>query len=154
MGHPISRKAVPLSQKSNARASSSLEREITTHSSILAWRIPCTEESGRLQSKGSQRIRHDWSNLAHTYSYVYTSPKSPIIFFSNTLICAVSFPPPIEENHDFWSHKWLLTLSNVCWIREFMIFLILNLTAALILLFLFKVNIVIWPTNGMGGYPP
>ena len=37
-----------------------LEKEMATHSSILAWRIPCTEEPGRLQSMGSQRVRHDW----------------------------------------------------------------------------------------------
>ena len=35
------------------------------HSSILAWRIPWTEEPGRLQSIGSQRVRHDWGDLAH-----------------------------------------------------------------------------------------
>ena len=35
-----------------------LEEEMATHSSILAWRIPWTEEPGRLQSIGSQRIRH------------------------------------------------------------------------------------------------
>ena len=36
-----------------------LEKEIATHSSILAWRIPRTEEYGRLQSMGSQRVRHN-----------------------------------------------------------------------------------------------
>ena len=36
-----------------------LEKEMTTHPSILAWRIPWTEEPGKLQSMGSQRIRHD-----------------------------------------------------------------------------------------------
>ena len=36
-----------------------LEKEIVTHSSILAWKIPWTEEPGRLQSMGSQRVRHD-----------------------------------------------------------------------------------------------
>ena len=36
-----------------------LEKEMTTHSSILAWRIPQTEELGWLQSTGSQRVRHD-----------------------------------------------------------------------------------------------
>ena len=36
-----------------------LEKEIATHSSILAWRIPWTEEPVRLQSMGSQRIEHD-----------------------------------------------------------------------------------------------
>ena len=36
-----------------------LEEEMATHSSILAWRIPQTEEPGGLQSMGSQRVRHD-----------------------------------------------------------------------------------------------
>ena len=36
-----------------------LEKEMATHSSILAWRIPWTEEPGGLQSTGSQRIGHD-----------------------------------------------------------------------------------------------
>ena len=36
-----------------------LEKEIATHSRILAWKIPWMEESGRLQSKGSQRVGHD-----------------------------------------------------------------------------------------------
>ena len=34
-----------------------LEKEMATHSSILAWRMPCTENPGGLQSMGSQRIR-------------------------------------------------------------------------------------------------
>ena len=41
-----------------------LEEGKATHSSILAWRIPWTEEPGKLQSMGSQRVRHDWSDLA------------------------------------------------------------------------------------------
>ena len=56
---------------------------MTTHSSILAWRIPWREKPGRLQSIGSQRVRHDYSNLAyharararastHTHSHTYT----------------------------------------------------------------------------------
>ena len=36
-----------------------LEKEMATHSSILAWKIPRMEEPGSLQSMGSQRIRHD-----------------------------------------------------------------------------------------------
>ena len=36
-----------------------LEKEMATHSSILAWKIPWTEEPGGLQSKGSQRVGHD-----------------------------------------------------------------------------------------------
>ena len=36
-----------------------LEKEMTTHSSILAWRIPWTEKPGRLHPMGSQRVGHD-----------------------------------------------------------------------------------------------
>ena len=39
-----------------------LEKEMATHSSILAWRIPQTEEPGRLQSMGLQRVGHDWAS--------------------------------------------------------------------------------------------
>ena len=41
-----------------------LEKELASHSSTLAWRIPWTEEPGVLQSMGSHRVGHDWSNLA------------------------------------------------------------------------------------------
>ena len=36
-----------------------LEKEMATHSSILAWKIPCSEEPGKLGSMESQRVRHD-----------------------------------------------------------------------------------------------
>ena len=42
-----------------------LEKEMATHSSIVAWRIPWTEEPGRLQSMGSQRVGHDWATSLH-----------------------------------------------------------------------------------------
>ena len=45
-----------------------LEKEIATHSSILTWRIPWTEEPGRLQYMGLQRVRNDWAS-EHTYTY-------------------------------------------------------------------------------------
>ena len=41
-----------------------LEKEMATHSSVLAWRIPGTEEPGRRLSMGSQRVGHDWRDLA------------------------------------------------------------------------------------------
>ena len=41
-----------------------LEKEMATHSSVLAWRIPGTGELGGLPSMGSHRVRHDWSDLA------------------------------------------------------------------------------------------
>ena len=42
-----------------------LEEGMATHSSILAWRIPWTEEPGGLQSVESQESGYDWSDLAH-----------------------------------------------------------------------------------------
>ena len=42
-----------------------LEKAMATHSSTLAWRIPWMEEPGRLQSMGSQRVRHDWVTSLH-----------------------------------------------------------------------------------------
>ena len=44
-----------------------MEKEVATHSSVLAWRIPGTEEPGGLPSMGSHRARHDWSDLAAAY---------------------------------------------------------------------------------------
>ena len=41
-----------------------LEKEMATHSSVLAWRIPGTGEPGGLLSLGSHRVGHDWSDLA------------------------------------------------------------------------------------------
>ena len=45
-----------------------LEKEMATHSSTLAWRIPWTEEPGRLQSTGSQRVRTRLGNFTFTFS--------------------------------------------------------------------------------------
>ena len=42
-----------------------LEKGMATHSSVLAWRIPRTEEPGGLQSTGSQRVGHDWATNTH-----------------------------------------------------------------------------------------
>ena len=51
---------------------------MATHSSILDWRIPQTEEPGGLQSMGSQRVGHGWSDLAciHTEAIVYGATKT------------------------------------------------------------------------------
>ena len=47
-----------------------LEKGIETHFSILAWRIPWTEEPGGLQSMGSQRVSHDWVTSSFTFFQV------------------------------------------------------------------------------------
>ena len=47
-----------------------LEKEMATHSSTLAWRIPWTEEPCRLQSVGSQRVGHDWATSLPSTSFL------------------------------------------------------------------------------------
>ena len=47
----------------------SLEEEMATHSSILAWRISRIEKPGGLQRMGLQRVRHNWSDRAHIYLF-------------------------------------------------------------------------------------
>ena len=51
----------------------SLEKDMATHSSILAWRIAWGEELGRLQSMVSQRVWHNWSDLAQHIQYIQIS---------------------------------------------------------------------------------
>ena len=53
-----------------------LEKGMATHSSILAWRFPWTEEPGGLQSIGSHRVGHDWSVLACLHDDRFTSFSS------------------------------------------------------------------------------
>ena len=55
-----------------------LEKEIATHSSILAWKIPWTEEPGGLQSMSSQTVRHDWATNTNTYSVSWLASMSSI----------------------------------------------------------------------------
>ena len=59
-------KSLPATQKTWVRFlgwEDPLEKGMATHSSILAWRIPWTEEPGGLQSMDSQRVRHDWATF-------------------------------------------------------------------------------------------
>jgi len=52
-------KNLPAMQETAWRKEDPLEKEMATHSNSLAWEIPWTEDPGRLQSMGSQRLRHN-----------------------------------------------------------------------------------------------
>ena len=54
-----------------------LEKEMATHSSVLAWKIPGTGESGGLPSMGSHRVGHDCSDLAAAAAVVVQKFKFP-----------------------------------------------------------------------------
>ena len=57
-----------------------LEKEMATHSSVLAWRIPGTEEPGGLPSLGSHRVGHDWSDLAAAAAAYHEHKHTPTLF--------------------------------------------------------------------------
>ena len=76
-----------------------LEKGMATHSSILVWRIPWTEEPGGLQSMGSQRVRHDWSNQACMHGIAtppYHTSRPRVGELSSD--SAVQFSPSIMPN--------------------------------------------------------
>ena len=57
-----------------------LEEEMATHSSILAWKIPWTEEPGRLEPTGSKRVGHDWARCKQKHIYSGTDfPAAPMV---------------------------------------------------------------------------
>ena len=62
--HGVARSRTQLSNFTFTFHFRALEKEMATHSSVLAWRIPGTGEPGRLPSLGSHRVGHNWSDLA------------------------------------------------------------------------------------------
>ena len=52
-----------------------LEKAMTPHSSILAWKIPWMEEPGRLQSMGSRRVEHDWATSLSLFTFMHQRRK-------------------------------------------------------------------------------
>ena len=70
-----------------------LEKEMATYSSILPWRIPWTEEPGRLQSMGSQRVGHNWVTNTH----------------SRVSVCTHTHTQAYSKDH----HVWVGLLRNV-----------------------------------------
>ena len=89
----------------------SVEKEMATHSSVLAWRMPWTEKPGRVQSMGSRRVGHDWSDLAAAEFSVLYSRLSLVIYFIHSIntvymsILTSQFIPPLPlgiHTCDFW----------------------------------------------------
>ena len=79
-----------------------LEEEMATHSSILAWRIPWTEEPGGLQSMRLQRVRHDWDTNTHMLVERSLTYKHLHLIFSNFLAGDVSF---------FENYRWEILVN-------------------------------------------
>ena len=93
-----------------------LEKGMTTHSSILAWRIPWTEEPGRLESMGSQRVLHDWAINTHTTPLIlglggWTGEGTEVLLAAVT-ICSDFKAQEEEMCHYFSLFPFYLPWSN------------------------------------------
>ena len=69
------------------------DKEMATHSSVLAWRVPGTGKPGGLPSMGSHRVGHDWSDLAAAAAEYTCQSQSPNL--------SLPLPFPLVTNHKF-----------------------------------------------------
>ena len=101
---------------------------MATLSSVLAWKIPWTEEPGRLQSKGSQRVGHNWAANHILQQYLNCSPTPPwettswtrVLIYSECL-CAVLFAFRIHSFPSYLDYQYPPHPSNrlvpyTCWL--------------------------------------
>ena len=87
----------------------SLERAMAAHPSILAWRIPWTEEPGRLQSMGLQRIGQDWAALTFTFSDYYKVDHVFIyvlVSHVTSVYCVFMSFAQFLDVTEFWEFFW------------------------------------------------
>ena len=121
-----------------------LEKEMATHSSVLAWRIPGTGEPGGLPFMGSHQVGHDWSNLAAAktpwlnsntkqeyYKYFWQGDPRQLetqesFIAQHTLSVSINSEDTWQNStsvssviiwweHDFCDSSWL---SSTCWTNE------------------------------------
>ena len=96
-----------------------LEKEMATHSSTLAWRIPWREEPGRLRSMGSQRVRHDWGTSFLHFTEQRTSFPQQVLL---KLFQAICCPQPSHKRDCGWKffrhewHVWVSPTGKETWI--------------------------------------
>ena len=98
-----------------------LEKEMATHSSTLAWRIPWMEEPGGLKSMGSQRVGHDWATSLFFSLSPLQSHSSAVIYqmlpgFSPSSFCFQIFPCC----SDSWEPPCCVSLSFIFSMRNFL----------------------------------
>ena len=91
----------------------SLEEGMATHSSILAWRIPWTEEAGGLQSTKSRRVRQNWSSLAHARTIFKANFFSQQRHYYKTLIMHFKKAKKYSEFLQNTAIQWLFLLRRL-----------------------------------------
>ena len=96
-----------------------LEKEMATHSSTLAWKIPWTEEPGKLPSMGSQRVEHDCETSLHSLISCVTLESnimSPSLFLCITLIIPLGLFNKVTQTQYCKAVFLLLVLLPGLWV--------------------------------------
>ena len=93
-----------------------LEKGMATHSSILTWRIPWTEEPRKLQSTESQRVRHDWAIDTFTLIKIQTE-VTDFIFLGSKIIADSDHSHEIKR-HWLFERKSMTNLDNILKSRD------------------------------------
>ena len=112
--HGVAKSRTRLSDFTFTFHSHALEKEMATHSSVLAWRIPGTGEPGGLPSLGSHRVGHDWSDLAAAAAALLHWLALRLGFPSGASSEESTCPCRRPKRHGFdlwvgkipWSRKW------------------------------------------------
>ena len=92
-----------------------LEKEMATHSSVFAWRIPGTGEPGGLPFLGSHRVGHDWSNLAAAASFILEQLPVNFLYGKYHSICgscSLFNYSTLLLQHKRYKNKWVWLSSN------------------------------------------
>jgi len=105
--HGVAKSQTRLSDFTFAFHFHALEKEMATHSSVLAWRIPGMGEPRGLPSMGSHRVRHDWSDLAAAaavFQYLLNQLPASVLFSSVTQSCLTLCNPTDCSTPGFPAH--------------------------------------------------
>ena len=97
--HGVTKSGTRLSDFTFTFHSHALEKEMATHSSVLAWRIPGTGEPGGLPSLGSHRVGHNWSDLAAAAALVMK---------------VTSVKKSVKNTSEVWNRTKLPCICDVC----------------------------------------
>ena len=91
-----------------------LEKEMATHSSTLAWKIPWMEEPGRLQSMGLQKVRHNWVNSLYVKQYSFLKKLKIELPYNPATSLLDRHPKEIKPVswRDICAHVYCSTIDN------------------------------------------
>ena len=92
-----------------------LEKEMATHSSTIAWKIPWTEETGRLQSMGLQRVGHNWVTSLSFSLWLFLD--------SNYSCCWKETSSDWEQPPKCWQNGWLHIAWRIGYVSQGCLFL-------------------------------